>query len=78
MLHSQPNVLSCVMLCSLHAIMPVFRMYRASCRIVVYLLRRDLAISLYGDVIVGREGVDCVCGELGTVYGMLTSRFKNA
>lgn len=73
MLHSQPNVLSCVMLCSIHAIMPIFRMYRGSCHIVVYLLRRDLAISLYGDVLVGLEGVDCVCGELDTVYELSAS-----
>jgi len=58
--------------------MPVFSMYRDSCRIFVYLLRSDHAISLNGDVLVGLEGVDCVVGELGTVYKVLVRRFDGS
>jgi hypothetical protein len=47
--------------------MPVFRMYRNSCRMFVCLLSLDLTIGLNGDVLVGFEGVDCVFGEFGAV-----------
>lgn len=78
MLHLMPNIRPCVMQFLIHAIMPMFRMYRDPCHIVVYLLRRDLAIGLDSDVLIGLEGVDLVCRELGTVYQVLVSWFEDA
>jgi hypothetical protein len=33
---------------------------------LLHLLRLDLGVGLYGDVLVGLQGVDLVLGELGT------------
>lgn len=74
MLHLQPDIpLDAMLYPCIHANPRLFRMYRMFCRIVLSLLRLDLAISLDGDVIVGLEGVNCVFGELGTAMMISTS-----